>query len=68
MDITPEKVLEIQHYTRESISPHQIIGDQGDSQLGDFIEGSQATVALDAISCTLPRDQPRCGLGTLSER
>ena len=38
MDITPEKVLEIQQYAREPISLDQTIGDEGDSQLGDFIE------------------------------
>ena len=39
MDITPEKVLEIQQYAREPISLDQTIGDEGDSQLGDFIGG-----------------------------
>ena len=42
MDITPEKVLEIQQYAREPISLDQTIGDEGDSQLGDFIEDSEA--------------------------
>ncbi|PJE09546.1 MAG: RNA polymerase sigma factor, partial [Mycobacterium sp.] len=45
MDITPEKVLEIQQYAREPISLDQTIGDEGDSQLGDFIEDSEAVVA-----------------------
>ena len=53
MDITPEKVLEIQHYAREPISLDQTIGDEGDSQLGDFIEDSEAVVAMDAVSFTL---------------
>ena len=50
MDITPEKVLEIQQYAREPISLDQTIGDEGDSQLGDFIEDSEAVVAVDAVS------------------
>jgi RNA polymerase primary sigma factor len=53
MDITPEKVLEIQQYAREPISLDQTIGDEGDSQLGDFIEDSEAVVAVDAVSETL---------------
>ncbi len=68
MDITPEKVLEIQHYAREPISLDQTIGDEGNSQLGDFIEDSQATVALDAVSFTMLQDQLHSVLGTLSER
>ncbi|HWO66385.1 MAG TPA: RNA polymerase sigma factor, partial [Umezawaea sp.] len=47
MDITPDKVLEIQQYAREPISLDQTIGDEGDSQLGDFIEDSEAVVAVD---------------------
>ncbi|MDQ2881452.1 MAG: RNA polymerase sigma factor [Actinomycetota bacterium] len=68
LDITPEKVLEIQQHARDPISLDQTIGDEGDSQLGDFIEDSQATVAVDAVSFTLLQDQLRCVLGTLSER
>jgi len=68
MDITPEKVLEIQQYAREPISLDQTIGDEGDSQLGDFIEDSEAVVAVDAVSFTLLQDQLQSVLLTLSER
>jgi RNA polymerase primary sigma factor len=68
MDITPEKVLEIQQYAREPISLDQTIGDEGDSQLGDFIEDSEAVVAVDAVSFTLLQDQLQSVLATLSER
>ncbi len=68
MDITPEKVLEIQQYAREPISLDQTIGDEGDSQLGDFIEDSEAIVAVDAVSFTLLQDQLQSVLETLSER
>lgn len=68
MDITPEKVLEIQQYARELISLDQTIGDEGDSQLGDFIEDSEAVVAVDAVSFTLLQDQLQDVLDTLSER
>jgi len=68
MNITPEKVLELQSYAREPLSLDQTIGDEGDSQLGDFIEDSQAVVAVDAVSFALLQDELRSVLGTLSER
>jgi RNA polymerase primary sigma factor len=68
MDISAEKVLEIQQYAREPISLDQTIGDEGDSQLGDFIEDSEAVVAVDAVSFTLLQDQLQSVLATLSER
>jgi RNA polymerase primary sigma factor len=68
MDITPEKIVEIQQYAREPISLDQTIGDEGDSQLGDFIEDSEAVVAVDAVSFTLLQDQLKSVLQTLSER
>ena len=68
MDITEEKVLEIQQYAREPISLDQTIGDEGDSQLGDFIEDSEAVIAVDAVSFTLLQDQLQDVLHTLSDR
>src|SRR6266511_2511650 len=68
MDISSEKVLEIQQYAREPISLDQTIGDEGDSQLGDFIEDSEAVVAVDAVSFSLLQDQLQQVLQTLSER
>jgi RNA polymerase primary sigma factor len=68
MDLTPERVLEIQHYAREPISLDQTIGDEGDSQLGDFIEDSEAVVAVDAVSFTLLQDQLQSVLATLTDR
>lgn len=68
MDITVDKVLEIQQYAREPISLDQTIGDEGDSQLGDFIEDSEAVVAVDAVSFTLLQDQLQDVLHTLSDR
>ncbi|WP_370625025.1 RNA polymerase sigma factor [Corynebacterium sp. TAE3-ERU12] len=68
MDITEEKVLEIQQYAREPISLDQTIGDEGDSQLGDFIEDSEAVIAVDAVSFTLLQDQLQDVLKTLSPR
>ena len=68
MNITPERVLELQSYAREPLSLDQTIGDEGDSQLGDFIEDSQAVVAVDAVSFALLQDELQAVLGTLSER
>ena len=68
MDISEDKVLEIQQYAREPISLDQTIGDEGDSQLGDFIEDSEAVIAVDAVSFTLLQDQLQDVLHTLSER
>jgi RNA polymerase primary sigma factor len=68
MDISPDKVVEIQQYAREPISLDQTIGDEGDSQLGDFIEDSEAVVAVDAVSFSLLQDQLQQVLQTLSER
>ena len=67
MDITPEKVLEIQQYAREPISLDQTIGDEAISARG-FIEDSEAVVAVDAVSFTLLQDQLQSVLETLSER
>ncbi len=68
MDITPEKVLAIQRYAREPLSLDQTIGDEGDSQLGDFIQDSEAVLAIDAVSFTLLQKHLRSVLATLSER
>jgi RNA polymerase primary sigma factor len=68
MNTTPERVQELQSYAREPLSLDQTIGDEGDSQLGDFIEDSQAVVAVDAVSFALLQDELQAVLGTLSER
>jgi RNA polymerase primary sigma factor len=68
MNLTPKKVLELQHYAREPISLDQTIGEEGDSRLGDFIEDSQAVVAMDAVSFILLRQDLQSVLATLSER
>jgi Sigma-70 region 3 len=46
MGVSPEKVLELQHYAREPLSLDQTIGEEGDSRLGDFVEDSQAVAAV----------------------
>jgi RNA polymerase primary sigma factor len=68
MDMTPERVVEVQQYARDPISLDQAVGTEGDSQLGDFIEDSQAAVAMDVVSFSLLQDQLQQVLQTLSER
>ncbi|GAA2535483.1 hypothetical protein Ahu01nite_100140 [Winogradskya humida] len=68
MDITPDKVLEVQQYAREPISLDQGVGTDGDALFGDFIEDSEAVVALEAVSFTLLQDQLESVLATLTER
>jgi RNA polymerase primary sigma factor len=68
MLVTPQKVLEIQHYTREPISLDQSIGDESDSRLGDFIEDAEAVNAPDAAAFGLLQVQLQTVLATLNER
>jgi RNA polymerase primary sigma factor len=68
MDITPGKVLEIQHYAREPLSLNQTLGEEGDSQLGDFIQDSDAVLAVEAVSFILLQKHLHSVLATLSER
>ncbi len=49
LDMTPEKVIEVQKYGREPISLHTPLGEDGDSEFGDLIEDSEAIVPADAV-------------------
>ncbi|WP_166854870.1 MULTISPECIES: RNA polymerase sigma factor [Actinomyces] len=68
LDMTPEKVIEVQKYGREPISLHTPLGEDGDSEFGDLIEDSEAVVPADAVSFTLLQEQLHAVLDTLSER
>ncbi|GAA2584081.1 RNA polymerase sigma factor [Actinomadura fulvescens] len=68
LDMTPEKVVEVQKYGREPISLHTPLGEDGDSEFGDLIEDSEAIVPADAVSFTLLQEQLHSVLDTLSER
>ena len=68
LDMTPEKVVEVQKYGREPISLHTPLGEDGDSEFGDLIEDSEAIVPADAVSFTLLQEQLDSVLDTLSER
>ncbi|WP_426937466.1 RNA polymerase sigma factor [Brevibacterium sp. LE-L] len=68
LDMTPERVVEVQKYGREPISLHTPLGEDGDSEFGDLIEDSEAVVPSDSVSFTLLQEQLHSVLDTLSER
>jgi RNA polymerase primary sigma factor len=68
LDMTPQKLIEVQKHAREPISLHISLGEDGDSELGDLIEDSEAIQPGEAVSFTLLQEQLASVLGTLSER
>ena len=68
LDMTPEKVAEVQKYGREPISLHTPLGEDGDSEFGDLIEDSEAVVPADAVSFMMLQEQLHRVLDTLSDR
>ena len=68
MDMTPDRVREIQKISQEPVSLETPIGEEEDSQLGDFIEDSQAVVPPDAASFSMLQEQINSVLDTLAER
>ncbi|MDO8885480.1 RNA polymerase sigma factor RpoD [Candidatus Oleimmundimicrobium sp.] len=68
MDFTPEKVREILKISQEPVSLETPIGEEEDSQLGDFIEDKEAQVPVDAASFRLLQEQLRNVLSELNER
>ncbi len=68
LDMTPEKVVEVQKYGREPISLHTPLGEDGDSEFGDLIEDTDAVVPADAVGFTMLQRQLEALLDSLSER
>lgn len=68
LDMTPEKVVEVQKYGREPISLHTPLGEDGDSEFGDLIEDTEAVVPADAVGFTMLQRQLEGLLDSLSER
>lgn len=68
MDMSPARVREILKISQEPVSLETPIGEEEDSQLGDFIEDSDAEVPVDAASFSLLQEQLREVLDTLSDR
>jgi RNA polymerase primary sigma factor len=68
MGVTPAKVREIQRISQEPASLHQQVGDEGDSQLGDFIEDTQSTAPVEEVAEIVRREEIVAVLGLLSHR
>ena len=68
MEVTTEKVREIQKISQEPVSLETPIGEEEDSHLGDFIEDSDAVVPLEKASFRLLQEQLESVLHTLDER
>jgi RNA polymerase primary sigma factor len=68
LGITPERLVEVQQYARMPISLDQAVGDEGDSQLGDFVRDADAAVAMDVVAFSSLQAQLQQVLGTLSDR
>ncbi|HEX3811594.1 MAG TPA: RNA polymerase sigma factor SigB [Mycobacteriales bacterium] len=68
LDIDPSRIAELTAHARDLVSIDQTVGDDGESQLGDFIEDTDAPIAEDAVAFGLMRDQLNDVLTTLETR
>jgi len=68
MDMSADRVREIQKISQEPVSLETPIGEEEDSQLGDFIEDAQAVVPADAASFSMLQEQLTQVLDGLAER
>ena len=68
MEMTPERVREIQKISQEPVSIDMPIGEEEDSNLGDFIEDHKALAPADAASQQMLKEQMERVLGQLNER
>jgi RNA polymerase primary sigma factor len=68
MDITPQKVRDILKMSQEPMSLEKPVGDEGDSQLGDFLEDETAVAPLEAVGEVMQREQLAGVLGMLTHR
>ncbi len=57
MDVTPAKVREILKISQQPLSLESPIGDEGDSELGDFIEDADATTAVETVSEIMQKEE-----------
>ena len=68
MGMSPDRVREIQKISQEPVSLETPIGEEEDSQLGDFIEDSTAIAPPDAASYSMLREQLEQVLDGLADR
>jgi RNA polymerase primary sigma factor len=68
LDMSPEKVVEVQKYGREPISLSTPLGEDGDSEFGDLIEDTEAVVPADAVGFTMLQQELERVLDSLHPR
>ena len=68
LDMTPEKVVEVQKYGREPISLSTPLGEDGDSEFGDLIEDTEAVQPADAVAFRIMQREIERLLDTLTPR
>jgi RNA polymerase primary sigma factor len=68
MGMTLARVREIQRISQEPASLHQQVGDEGDSQLGDFVEDTQSAAPVEEVTDIVRREEIVAVLGLLSQR
>ena len=68
MDMSVEKVMEIQKIAQDPVSLETPIGEEDDSHLGDFIQDEDSPAPQDAASYTLLREQLNEVMKTLTPR
>jgi RNA polymerase primary sigma factor len=68
MNISVERLREIQRYGREPLSLDETVGDEGETRLGELIEDAHAVVADDAVSFMSLQEELRTMLAGLSDR
>ena len=68
MGTTPQKVREILKISQEPVSLETPIGEEEDSQLGDFIEDEDATMPVEAVSEIMQKEELNAVLNQLTHR
>ena len=68
LDTTAERVVEMQRQARDPMSLDAVVGEDGDTRLGDLVEDSEAPVASEAVAFSLLQEQLGSVLETLPER
>ena len=68
LDMTVEKVMEIQKIAQDPVSLETPIGEEDDSHLGDFIQDEDSPAPQDAAAYTLLKEQLKEVMSTLTPR
>jgi RNA polymerase primary sigma factor len=68
LDLSPDRVLQLQKYGRAPISLHTPLGDDAGSEFGDLIEDAEALTPDEAVTSNSLREQFEAAFALLSER